>query len=70
MPNNLESWLSSVISGEATMSQRGVRWIEAQGGLDTVVAAAKTRGVHLVQLTNDEGKTLIAASLHPFKSLC
>ena len=70
MPKDLEGWLTSVASGEATMSQRGVRWIGAQGGLDVVVAAAKARGVHLVQLTSDEGKTLIAASVHPFTTLC
>ena len=70
MANDLESWLGSVTSGEATMSQRGVRWVEAQGGLDAVVEAARQRGVHLVQLTDDEGKVLIAASVHPFKTLC
>ena len=62
--NDLEGWLDAVASGRADMSQRGVRWVEAQGGLDLVVAAAKHRGVHLVRLTDDEGKVLIAASLH------
>lgn len=70
MTDALADWLSSVTSGEATMSQRGVRWVEAQGGLDAVIDAAKARGVHLVQLTDDTGKVLIAASLHPFKALC
>ena len=70
MSNDLEGWLSNVVSGAATMSQRGVRWVEEQGGLDAVVAAAKGRGVHLVQLTDDSGKTLIAASMHPFTTLC
>ncbi len=70
MAKDLEAWLGSVASGEAAMSQRGVRWVEAQGGLDAVIAAAKARGVHLVRLTDDEGKVLIAASLHPFDALC
>ena len=70
MRDDLNGWLSSIVSREATMSQRGVRWVEQQGGLDAVVAAAKTRGVHLVQLKDDHGKTLIAASMHPFTTLC
>lgn len=70
MANDLEDWLSSVVSGEATMSQRGTRWVDAQGGLDAVVDAAKARGVHIVQLTDDQGKQLIAASLQPFEVLC
>ena len=70
MANDLDSWLASVVAGEATMSQRGVRWVEAQGGLEAVVAAAKARHVHLVQLTDDQGGVLIAASLHPFTALC
>ena len=65
MATDLEGWLEAVASGRASMSQRGVRWVEAQGGLNIVVAAAKARGVHLVRLTDDAGKVLIAASLHP-----
>ena len=68
--NDLDGWLEAVASGQAGMSQRGVRWVGAQGGLDLVVAAAKARGVHIVQLTDDEGKVLLAASLHPFEALC
>ena len=70
MGNDLEGRLDSVVSGEASMTQRGVRWVEAQSGLDKVVAAAKARGVHLVRLTDDQGKVLLTASLHPFESLC
>ena len=70
MATDLEGWLEAVASGRASMSQRGVRWVEAQGGLDIVVAAAKARGVHLIRLTDDAGKVLIAASLHPFEALC
>lgn len=66
----IETWLEGVVSGKSTMSQRAVRFIETHGGLDRVVAAAKSRGVHLVHLTDHKGKDLIAASLHPFRTLC
>ena len=41
-----------------------------KGGLEVIVEAAKARGVHLLQLTDNQGKVLIAASLQPFKVLC
>ena len=64
------AWLDSVASGAATMSQRAMTTIEAKGGLAPVIAAARARGVHLCQLTDDSGKVLIAASQHPFVNLC
>jgi hypothetical protein len=64
------SWLDDVASGKATMSQRAVSAIERRGGLDRVVAAARARGVHLVQLEDDKGKAVVAASLKPFRTLC
>ena len=30
MTNDLEGWLEAVASGQAGMSQRGVRWVEAR----------------------------------------
>ncbi len=65
-----DAWLDRVRSGELTMSQRAMTVIEAKGGLDPVIAAARARGVHLVQLTDDTGKVLIAASVEPFVVLC
>ncbi len=65
-----DAWLDGVASGAATMSQRALTTIEAKGGLEPVVAAARARGVHLCQLTDDTGKVLIAASQHPFVALC
>ena len=65
-----DAWLDSVASAAATMSQRAMTTIAAKGGLDAVVAAAKARGIHLCQLTDDTGKVLIAASQHPFVALC
>jgi hypothetical protein len=66
----IEEWLDAVVSGRSTMSQRSLRSIEAHGGIDPIVAAAKARGVHLVQLTDDKDQPLVAASMHPFKTLC
>lgn len=66
----LDSWLDDVASGSATMSQRVLTSIEAHGGLDKAVAAARKRGVHLVLLTDDKGTALVAASQKPFETLC
>lgn len=64
------AWLDRVAEGTATMSQRRVGWVDRHGGLDALVAAARTRGVHLVRLTDDKGNDLIAASQAPFETLC
>lgn len=66
----IEAWLDGVVGGKSTMSQRVMSSIESHGGLEPVVAAARARGVHLVQLTDDHGRALVAASLHPFHVLC
>ena len=63
-------WLDAVRDGTATMSQRTRSSIDAHGGLEAVITSAKAKGVHLVQLTDDKGRLLIAASLKPFKTLC
>ena len=63
-------WLDAVASGEATMSQRAMTSIVSHGGIEAVVAEAKARGVHLVALTDDHGKQLVAASREPFRTLC
>lgn len=65
-----EEWVNAVASGSATMSQRNIRWVEAHGGMDKLVEAAKQRGVHLVRLTDDKGNELLAASQKPFQTLC
>ena len=66
----LGDWLDSVASGAAAMSQRAVASVESHGGVDAAVAAARARGVHLLRLTDDKGKALIAASREPFETLC
>lgn len=66
----LSQWLDDVAAGSATMSQRSLASIARNGGLDAAVRAARARKVHLVKLTDDTGKVLIAASRHPFRTLC
>ena len=66
----LTSWLDAVEDGSATMSQRARSAIDRNGGLAAAIDAAKARGVHLVELTDDKGNLLVAASRHPFTSLC
>ena len=39
-------------------------------GLKAAIAGAKTRGVHLVRLTDDKGDVLVPASRDPFETLC
>jgi len=52
------------------MSQRALSSIETHGGLETAVAAALARGLHLIKLTDEHRVVLVAASLHPFETLC
>ena len=66
----IAEWLQPVKLGQSTMSQRALTSIEKHGGLQAVVKAARTNGVHLVKLTHDKGKILVAASLEPFETLC
>lgn len=66
----LARWIGAVRDGRASMSQRARSSIDAHRGLATAVAVARENGVHLVELTDDKGKRLVAASLHPFTSLC
>lgn len=65
------AWLDAVVSGASTMSQRQLAVIKLRGGgLALVKKLARARGVHLVLLTDDKGSQLVAASMHPFTTLC
>lgn len=65
------TWLDAVVEGRLTMSQRRVTSIARYGGgLEAVKAMAIARGVHLLQLVDDKGDALVAASLSPFQVLC
>ena len=64
-------WLDGVADGSKTMSQRKLSLVEAKdGGLAKLRREARSRGVHLLVLTDDKGNELVAASIHPFKVLC
>lgn len=52
------------------MSQRARSAIDAHGGIEAAVAIARANGVHLVELTDDKGKLLVAANREPFRALC
>ena len=52
----------------ATMSQRARALADRNDGLDAAVAAAKARGLHLAELTDDKGTLLVAASRDSFRS--
>ena len=66
----VDKWLDSVVDGSATMSQRKLSSVEKHGGLRAVKASAREKKVHLVQLEDDKGNELVAASLKSFKVLC
>ena len=66
----IETWLDAVQDGRATMSQRARSSVNTHGGIEEATAMARSRGVHLVELTDDKGCKLIAASRHPFRTLC
>lgn len=63
-------WLDSVADGSNTMSQRKLSSIEKRGGLESVKSLAQERGVHLLQIEDDKGNELVAASTKPFKIIC
>jgi hypothetical protein len=64
------NWLDGVENGSATMSQRARSAIDKNGGIAAATAAAKSRGFHLAELTNNKRKLIVAASRDPFKTLC
>jgi hypothetical protein len=66
----IAKWLDAVQDGRSTMSQRSLNSIEANGGVEMAAREARKRGVHLVELTDDRGRKLVAASNHEFKTLC
>lgn len=66
----ISKWLAAVHTGSATMSQRARSTIDRHGGPEAVIAAARERGLHLVELTDDKGTLLVAASVHPFTTFC
>ena len=66
-----EEWIKDVASGKLTMSQRKLsNLIEIEGDIQPVITAAKKAGIHLLQLTDDRGNVLVAASKEAFKVLC
>ena len=62
--------LDDVASGKVLMSQRVKSSIDGHGGVAAAITAAKRRRVHLVQLTNEDGREIVAASVHTFETLC
>lgn len=64
------AWLDAVADGYGAVSQRPLRTIERHGGLEAAIAAAKSRNVHLAEMTDETGKRLVAASRLPIRALC
>lgn len=64
------AWLDTVADGYGTLSQRAVSAIDRHGGIEVAISAAKSRNVHLVEMSDDSGKRLVAASRAPFRALC
>jgi hypothetical protein len=67
----VERWIVQVATGRATMSQRSMAVLARRGiTLSTVRRIAKAHNVHVVQLTDDAGHALLAASRSPFRVIC
>ena len=65
-----EAWMREVASNPASMTQRKFDVVVSKGGgVSVLKKRAKKHGVHLVQLTDDRGVVLVAASTKPFKVL-
>ena len=54
----------------ATIRQRHLGWVEANGGIGKLVQTATQRDIHLVKLTDDKGNELPAASRESVETLC
>ncbi len=63
-------WLDAVASGTNTMSRRKLSTIEKHGDLSAIKKLAEERSIHLLQLEDEKGDQLIAASVKPFKVIC
>lgn len=66
----LAKWFEAVEENGFATSQRTRSWIDLNGGLPAVVAAAKARGIHLAELTGDGGQLFVVASRCRFEALC
>lgn len=68
-----EAWLARWMQGakrSGAMSQRRRTSVEKHGGgLHAATQAAKANSVHLLLLTDENGKEIVAASSHPFRVL-
>jgi len=65
-----DNWMDTLAANPASMTQRKLDSVRAKGGgLSVLKRSAKAHGVHLLQITDDRGVELIAASTHPFKIL-
>ncbi len=71
-PQTDDAWLAGWLDGigPQSMSQRQVASIEKHGGLDVAKREATKRGIHLVELVDDHGVRLVAASKSPFRVIC
>lgn len=64
------AWLDTVADGRGTISQRPLSVIDRHGGLEAAIDAAKSRNIHLIEMSDAEGKPLVAASRTPIRALC
>lgn len=63
-------WIDEVRTRPGSMSQRKESVVSTwPGGVAALVKEARSKNVHLVRLTDDQGMALIAASVHPFEVL-
>jgi hypothetical protein len=66
----IEHWMKSVASGEHPLSQRARRSIDRHGGIEALTAAARKRGLHLAELTNELGQRVVTASIDTIDVFC
>ena len=67
----LEKWMESVRVGGGTMSQRSLSNLERKGAsLAALRKIARSRGIHILLIEDEQGRQLLAASVRPFKVIC
>lgn len=66
----VSAWLDSVADRPGALSHRSWQKIEKHGGIGPVIAAAANRKMHLVEMIDESGQRVVAASRSPLRPLC
>lgn len=66
----VSAWLDSIVDRPGALSHRAWTKIEKHGGIEPVIAAATHRNIHLVEMIDESGQRVVAASRSPVRPIC